>query len=50
MTRAGFEYVLRKHLAAAAAACPSLAAKRTSPHVLRHTCAMNTLRATGNIQ
>lgn len=46
MTRSGFEYVLRKHVAAAAQRCPSLLKKRVSPHVLRHTCAMGILQAT----
>ncbi len=50
MTRGGFEYVLKKHLGAAVAQVPTLAQKRVSPHVLRHTCAMNTLQATGDIR
>ena len=36
MTRAGFEYLLRKYAAAAHDSCPSLRGKRISPHVLRH--------------
>jgi integrase/recombinase XerD len=36
MTRAGFEYLLRKHATAASQCCPSLRDKRISPHVLRH--------------
>jgi site-specific recombinase XerD len=50
MTRSGFEYVLRKHAQSATGTCPSLGAKRVSPHVLRHTCAVNVLRATGDIR
>lgn len=50
MTRSGFEYVLRKHVHAAAVACPSLTDRRVSPHVLRHTCALNTLKATGDLR
>jgi len=50
MTRSGFAYVLRKHVAIAAENCPSLKAKKVSPHVLRHTCAMNVLQATGDIR
>lgn len=50
MSRSGFEYVLRKHVTAAGSECPSLDDKRISPHVLRHTCAINTLRATGDIR
>lgn len=50
MTRSGFEYVLHKHVHAAAVACPSLAGRRVSPHVLRHTCALNTLKATRDLR
>lgn len=50
MTRSGFERVLSKHVTSAAAPCPSLRDKRISPHVLRHTCALNTLRATRDIR
>ena len=50
MTRSGFEYILAKHVKAAGAKCASLAKKRVSPHVLRHTCAMTTLRATGDLR
>lgn len=50
MSRWGFRYVVRKHRAAAATKCPSLAKKRVSPHVLRHTCAMTILGATGDLR
>jgi site-specific recombinase XerD len=50
MTRSGFEYILEKHVAAAAASCPSLATKRVSPHVLRHTCALTVLQATKDLR
>ena len=50
MTRAGFEYVVKKHMADAAVRDAALAGKRVSPNVLRHTCAMNTLQATGDIR
>ena len=50
LTRAGFEYVLAKYVARAAATMPSLRAKRVSPHVLRHTCAMSALQATRDIR
>jgi len=50
MTRSGFEYVLRKHVRVAAIACPSLTGRGISPHTLRHTCALDTLRATGDIR
>ena len=50
MTRSGFEYILRKHVRTASEPCPSLKAKRVSPHVLRHTCAMMILQATGDLR
>ena len=50
MTRAGFEYILTKHVKTAATICPSIALKRVSPHVLRHTCAMHTLQATHDVR
>ena len=50
MTRSGFEYVLDKHAQVARQHCPSLAAKRISPHVLRHSCAMMILQSTGDIR
>jgi integrase len=33
--------LLTKHVAAAAERCPTLTSKIVTPHVLRHTCAMN---------
>jgi site-specific recombinase XerD len=50
MTRSGFEYVLDKYVQVACQKCPSLATKRVSPHVLRHSCAMMILRSTGDIR
>jgi integrase/recombinase XerD len=50
MTRFGFEYILRKHVATAARTQPSLLKKHVTPHVLRHTCAMHTLKATGDVR
>jgi integrase/recombinase XerD len=50
MTRSGFEYILEEHVRAASAKQPSLAQKRISPHSLRHSCAMHTLQATGDIR
>lgn len=50
MTRSGFEYILSKHVKIACLSCPSLAEKKISPHVLRHTCAMNTLKATHDVR
>jgi site-specific recombinase XerD len=50
MTRAGFAYLLRKYATTAREQCPALGAKRISPHVLRHSCALNVLQATGDIR
>ena len=50
MTRAGFEYILDKHVRTARKKQPSITKKRVSPHVLRHTCAMHILQATGDIR
>ena len=41
----GMQYLLAKHVAVAAQRCPSLATKRVTPHVLRHTTAMELLQA-----
>lgn len=37
--------LLDRYTAPAATACPSLSAKRVTPHTLRHTCAMNLLQS-----
>ena len=50
MSRAGFEYILDKHVRTAATACPSLAGRSISPHQLRHSCALTMLQATGDIR
>ena len=50
LTRAGFEYILAKHVQTATRSCPSLSAKRISPHVLRHTCALTVLQATKDLR
>ncbi len=39
----GLQYLLNKHLAVASRQCPSLAIKHVTPHVLRHTLAMDLL-------
>jgi len=40
----GVHYLMHKHVATAAVRCPSLQTKRVSPHVLRHTAAMDLLQ------
>jgi site-specific recombinase XerD len=50
LTRYGFEYVLHKHVQTAVQHCPTLAAKHVHPHVLRHSCALMILQATGDIR
>ena len=50
MTRAGFEYVLDKHVKAASKRCPTLRKRRVSPHQLRHSCALVMLQATRDIR
>jgi integrase/recombinase XerD len=40
LSRDAVELLLTKHAAAASARCPSIKAKRVTPHVLRHTNAM----------
>ena len=50
LSRDGFAYRLDLHVAAAGRAVPSLAAKRVTPHVLRHSTAMTILHATGDIR
>lgn len=41
----GVHYLLDKHVRAAVHGCPSLKRKRVTPHVLRHTTAMDLLQA-----
>ena len=41
----GVQYLLAKHVSTASEVCPSLPSKRVSPHVLRHTAAMELLQA-----
>ena len=45
LTRYGVTVLVAKHVTAAAATCPTLATKRVTPHVLRHTAAMRLLHA-----
>lgn len=50
LSRWGCKHLLDKYLPAATSACPSVASRRVSPHVMRHTCAMTILHATGDIR
>jgi integrase/recombinase XerD len=50
MTRAGFEYILDKHVCAATESCRSLNGRSVSPHQLRHSCALTMLQATRDIR
>ena len=45
LSRDAIERRIAIHAATAAASCPTLAGKKLHPHVLRHTCAMDLLRA-----
>jgi site-specific recombinase XerD len=44
LSRDSVEHIVRKHAGAAAQHCPSLQHKRVSPHVLRHSAAMDLLQ------
>ena len=46
LSRDAVEFLIKKHVKVAQEQCPSLAEKRVTPHVLRHSCAMN-LRQSG---
>ena len=50
LSSSGFAYILKKHTRMATPGSPGLSRKRISPHVLRHTCAMNSLQATRDIR
>lgn len=50
MTRSGFEYVLEKHVRAAALKLPELKGRSVSPHQLRHSCAVILLQATRDVR
>jgi len=44
LSRDAVELIVRTHVATAAKACPSLRKKRVTPHVLRHSAAMQLLQ------
>jgi site-specific recombinase XerD len=50
MSRDGFAHRLAVHVAVATRKRPTLSRKRVTPHVLRHSCAMHTLAATGDVR
>ena len=50
MSRWGFSIMLAKHVKEAAKVECGLADKHVTPHVLRHSCAMHTLQATGDVR
>lgn len=50
LSRSGFEYILERSVQSATNRCPTLAHKRISPHVLRHSSAMLVLQATGDVR
>jgi len=45
LTRDGIARIVTRHAATAETNCPSIAQKRVTPHVLRHSCAMRLLDA-----
>jgi integrase/recombinase XerD len=44
LSRDALEHLVRKYALVASASCPSLKAKRVSPHILRHSTAMELLQ------
>ncbi|MDN5925608.1 MAG: tyrosine-type recombinase/integrase [Hyphomicrobiales bacterium] len=50
ISRDGFAYRLQLHVAKACKTVPSITGKSVTPHVLRHSCAMHTLQATGDVR
>ncbi len=49
ITRFGIRYIVHHDAAKAAQACPSIKAKRVSPHTVRHTTAMHLLQSGNDI-
>jgi len=50
LTCSGFSYLVKKYVQRARPHSAGLSKKQVSPHVLRHTCAMNSLQATRDIR
>ena len=50
ITRRGFAKRLALHAENAALDVPSIAGRKVTPHVLRHSCAVHTLEATGDVR
>jgi site-specific recombinase XerD len=50
LTGSGFTYIVKKYAHVTTSQCSGLSNKKVSPHVLRHTCAMNSLQATRDIR
>ena len=50
MTRQGFAHLLARHVESAQKVQPSMAGKHITTHVLRHTCAVHILEATGDLR
>jgi len=50
MTRRGFAKRLSLHAEVAALSVPSIADRKVTPHMLRHSCAVHTLEATGDVR
>jgi site-specific recombinase XerD len=44
LSRDAVEHIVRKHVELAAETCPTLRGKRVTPHVLRHSAAMQLLQ------
>jgi integrase/recombinase XerD len=44
LSRDALEHIVRRHAQIASASCPSLRTKRVSPHILRHSTAMDLLQ------
>jgi site-specific recombinase XerD len=49
LTRGGMEEIVARHATTAARTCPSITTKHPTPHVLRHTCAMELLRSGADV-